>query len=125
MDFTSNIPYRTQTFQKNSPLKTIEKNYGDCDDKSNLLISMLHTLDIEAYFVLVPKHIFIIVPLDDRRIAERKGIWVNDRKYYILESTSTNSKVGFPLKYNLTDIDVIIEPFTNKKLEVNTLEYKL
>jgi len=56
LDFSSNIPYHTKTFQQYSPQKTIQQNFGDCDDKSNLLISMLHVLGIEAYFVVIIQH---------------------------------------------------------------------
>ena len=125
LDFTSNIPYQTNTFQQNSPQKTIQKNYGDCDDKSNLLISMLHAIGIKAYFVLVPKHIFVIVPLDDNRVSHIKGLWVKGTKYYILESTAKGSVIGFPLKYRLDEIEAIIEPFSNKKLDITHLEYRL
>ena len=124
LDFASNIPYRSQTFQQNSPQKTIQANYGDCDDKSNLLISMLHALGVEAYFVLVPKHIFVIVPLEDKRLSTIKGLWVNGRKYYILESTAKDSRIGFPLHYTLDEIDAIIEPFENKKLKIESISYK-
>ena len=85
---------------------------------------MLYALEKEAYFVLVPKHIFIIVSLEDQRLDHKKGLWVNGRKYYILESTAKNSKVGFPLQYKLEDIDVIIEPFSNKKIQLERLEWK-
>ena len=125
LDFASNIPYSTNTFQKHSPQKTIQENFGDCDDKSNLLISMLHALDIEAYFVLVPKHIFVIVPLDDSHLTKRKGLWVNGTKHYILESTAKDSGVGYALQYDLDEIDVIIEPFSNEKVEIEILHYKL
>ncbi len=125
LDFSSNIPYSTNLFQQKSPQKTIQENFGDCDDKSNLLISMLHALDIEAYFVLVPKHIFVIVPLEDKRLYHKKGLWINKKKYYILESTAKDSSVGFPFKYKLSEIDVIVEPFSNSKLEIERLEYKL
>ena len=125
LDFASNIPYKTSTFQQKSAQKTIQENFGDCDDKSNLLISMLHALEIEAYFVLVPKHIFVIVPLEDSRLSKRKGLWVNEKKYYILESTAKDSGVGYPLQYRLNEIDVIIEPFSNEKIEVESLQYKL
>jgi len=124
LDFASNIPYKTSTFQQKSAQKTIQENFGDCDDKSNLLISMLHALDIEAYFVLVPKHIFVIVPLEDKRLAKRKGLWVNGKKYYILESTAKDSGVGYALRYEVEEIDVIIEPFSNEKIEVSSLIYK-
>ena len=84
---------------------------------------MLHALDIEAYFVLVPKHIFVIVPLKDTRLSKRKGLWIDGRKYYILESTAKDSRVGFSMKYKVDDIDVIIEPFSNEKMDYETLEY--
>lgn len=125
LDFASNIPYHTKTFQRYSPQKTIQQNFGDCDDKSNLLISMLHMLGKEAYFVLVPKHIFVITPIKDSALAQTKGLWLNGKKYYILESTAKNSRVGFPLKYRLDEIDVIIEPFTNQKMHLSGLKYHL
>ena len=36
-----------------SPSETLEKHYGDCKDKTSLLIALLKLLDIEAYPVLV------------------------------------------------------------------------
>ncbi len=125
LDFTTHIPYKTNTFQKKSPQKTIQENFGDCDDKSNMLISMLHALGIEAYFVLVPKHIFVIVSIDDSRLKEVKGLWIDEKKYYILETTAKGSQVGYLLQYKLDEIDAIIEPFSNRKIEFKTLDYKL
>jgi hypothetical protein len=124
LDFATNIPYQTNTFQQYSAQETIQQNFGDCDDKSNLLISMLHALGIEAYFVLVPKHIFIIVSIEDKDIAAKKGLWVDGKKYYILESTAKDSKVGFPLRYKLEDIDVIVEPFSNEKLSIEKVVWR-
>jgi hypothetical protein len=124
LDFVTDIPYQTNTFQQYSAQKTIQQNFGDCDDKSNLLISMLHALGVEAYFVLVPKHIFIITSIENKRLDETKGLWVNGKKYYILESTAKGSKIGFPLQYELKEIDVVIEPFTNEKIPLKTLEWK-
>lgn len=124
LDFVTNIPYQTNTFQQYSAQKTIQQNFGDCDDKSNLLISMLHALRLEAYFVLVPKHIFIITAIEDKRLDKTKGLWVNGKKYFILESTARNSTIGFPLHYTLDDIDVIVEPFSNEELTFKKLEWK-
>lgn len=124
LDFVTAIPYQSKTFQRSLPKQTIEQNFGDCDDKSNLLISMLHALSIESYFVLVPKHIFIIVPLDDERLAHKKGLWIDGRKYYILETTAIGSEVGFPLHYKLKQIDTILEPFSNTKLDIGDIEWR-
>jgi len=124
LDFVTNIPYHTTTFQRYTAQKTIQQNFGDCDDKSNLLISMLHALGKEAYFVLVPEHIFIIISINDQRLKILKGLWVNGKKYFILESTAKGSSIGFPLQYKLDDIDVIVEPFSNEKISIEKLEWK-
>jgi len=126
LDFVTNIPYKINNFQAKSPQETIQKNFGDCDDKSNLLISMLHELGLESYFVLVPHHIFVIVRLDDIHLKYLvKGLYINGIKYYILESTAKNSRIGFPMQKKLSDIQAIIEPFKNKKVEIKSIEWKL
>ena len=122
LDYVTNIPYVINNYTAHLPKDTIEKNFGDCDDKSNLLISLLHQLEIESYFVLVPKHIFVIVALDN--IFSKKAIYLNHKPYYILESTAKNSKIGFSLNYKLNEISAIIEPFENIKLDINSIEYK-
>ncbi|HIO95469.1 MAG TPA: transglutaminase domain-containing protein [Campylobacterales bacterium] len=126
LSYITNIPYKINNFQAHSPQQTIQKNFGDCDDKSNLLISLLHELQIESYFVLIPKHIFVIVAVEEVHLNHfAKGIYIDSKKYYILESTAKNSSIGFPLRYKLSDIYAIIEPFENRKLDIDNLEWKL
>jgi hypothetical protein len=122
LDYVTNIPYVINNYKAHLPSDTIEKNFGDCDDKSNLLISLLHELHIESYFVLVPEHIFVIVPLTN--ISSKKALYLDHRAYYILESTAKDSKIGYPLTYKLNEISTIFEPFENRKLKLETLTYK-
>lgn len=122
LDFVTKIPYKINESIARSSKQVVEQNFGDCDDKSNLLISMLKVRGYEAYFVLVPKHIFVIVNLENQ--MNKKALYVNDKRFYVLESTATNSKVGFPLKYKLEQIEAIVDPFANKKLVIEELEYK-
>lgn len=122
LDFVTAIPYKINESIARNSKQVVEQNFGDCDDKSNLLISMLKVRGYEAYFVLVPKHIFVIVNLENQ--VNKKALYVNDKKFYILESTATSSKIGFPLKYNFEEINAIIDPFVNKKLVVKKLEYR-
>jgi len=124
LDYVTRIPYKINHFRAHSPQKTIQNNFGDCDDKSNLLISMLHTLGKEAYFVLVPHHIFVITPVNDQKLSSKKGLWLDGKKYYILESTAEDSKIGFPLHYTLDEIGAIVEPFSNEKIAYTELLYK-
>lgn len=123
LDFVTRIPYKVNKSVARSPKHVVEQNFGDCDDKSNLLISLLKTKGYEAYFVFVPKHVFVIVKLKEK-LANKKALYVNGQAYYKLESTAKNSRIGFPLKYKLEEIEAIIDPFKNKKLIVESLEYK-
>ena len=122
LDFVTAIPYKINESIARSAKQVVEQNFGDCDDKSNLLISMLKVRGYEAYFVLVPKHIFVIVNLENQ--INKKALYVNDKKFYILESTATGSKIGFPLKYSFEQINAIVDPFLNKKLVIKTLNYR-
>jgi hypothetical protein len=122
LDFVTAIPYKINESIARNSKQVVEQNFGDCDDKSNLLISMLKVQGYEAYFVLVPKHIFVIVNLENQ--INKKALYVNDKRFYILESTATSSKIGFPLKYSFEEINVIVDPFKNKKLLISSLEYK-
>jgi len=126
LDYVTNIPYKINPINANSPQETIEKNFGDCDDKSNLLISLLHALKLESYFVLVPKHIFVIVALDDVHLNHfKKGLYLDGKKFYILESTAKGSSIGFPFRYKISEISDIIEPFDNRKVDVKRIEWRL
>ena len=124
LDYVTHIPYKINHFQAHSPQRTIQLGFGDCDDKSNLLISMLHALDKEVYFVLVPKHIFVIAPLEDKRLGEIKGLWLDEKKYFILESTAKGSPVGYPLQYSLDEINVVMDPFTNEKYAFKQIAWR-
>ena len=124
LDAVTSIPYQTNHFQAHSPTRTLELREGDCDDKSNLLISLLNALDIKAYFVLVPKHIFVVVALDDRRLAQTKALWIDNKPYYILESTAKDSTVGFPLHYKLDEVEMILDPFTNNEVIFESLKWQ-
>ena len=122
LDFTTAIPYKINESIARSARQVVKQNFGDCDDKSNLLISMLKVKNYEAYFVLVPKHIFVIVHMNET-LANKKALYVNGKRFYILESTATGSRAGFPLKYGFDKIEAIIDPFKNKQLVVDKLEY--
>lgn len=123
LDFVTNIPYKINESIARSGKNIVEQNFGDCDDKSNLLISLLNAKKYEAYFIIVPKHIFVIVNLGIV-LPNKKALYVNSKPFYKLESTAKNSSIGFPLKYKFSEIKAFIDPFKNKKLVIDSLEYK-
>ncbi len=123
LDLVTEIPYKINESVARSGKNVIEQNFGDCDDKSNLLISLLHAKGYEAYFVLVPEHIFVVVNIG-LILPNKKALYINGRPFYKLEGTAKGSSIGFPLKYKFEEIKAFIDPFKNKKLVVDTLEYK-
>jgi len=123
LDYVSVIPYKVNHSLARSGKNVIKNNYGDCDDKSNLLISMLHAQGYEAYFVFVPEHVFIVVDINEK-VKGKKALYLNNEAFYILESTAKHSPVGFPLQYKLNDIHAVIDPFINEKVSITSLDYK-
>ena len=123
LNYASIIPYKINKSVARSGKNVVKNNYGDCDDKSNLLISMLHMQGYEAYFVFVPSHVFIVVNMN-QKVLNKKALYLNNKPFYILETTAKNSKIGFPFRYKLNEIKAIIDPFENKKVKINTIEYK-
>lgn len=123
LDLVTEIPYKINESVARSGKNVIEQNFGDCDDKSNLLISLLHAKGYEAYFVLVPEHIFVVVNIG-LILPNKKALYINGRPFYKLEGTAKGSSIGFPLKYKFEEIKAFIDPFKNKKLVIDSLEYK-
>jgi len=123
LNLVTNIPYKINESVARSGKNVLKQNFGDCDDKSNLLISLLNAKGYEAYFVLVPKHIFVVVNLGII-LPNKKALYMNGKPFYILESTAKNSSIGFPLKYEFNEIKAFIDPFKNKRLAVDNLEYR-
>jgi len=123
LNLVTNVPYKINESVARSGKNVLKQNFGDCDDKSNLLISLLNAKGYEAYFVLVPKHIFVVVNLGII-LPNKKALYMNGKPFYILESTAKNSSIGFPLKYEFNEIKAFIDPFKNKRLAVDNLEYR-
>lgn len=124
LDYVTNIPYKINENQAKKPSKTIENNYGDCDDKSSLLISLLNSKKYKAYFVLIPKHIYVIVKIkDDKRLNGKPFYKINNEKFYILESTIPDSKIGYQAKHDISKIEEIVEPFEKKIIDLDIVKY--
>lgn len=130
LNYVSDIPYKKHDGVANNPTDTIKIDNGDCNDKSNLLVSLYHALGIKAYLVLLkPKfeHIFVVVQINDDEVINREGLWINSEKFMIAEGTSKNSPVGvdIPLDATVNDIEKIIDPFEKREIDFKNLAYKI
>jgi len=123
LDYVTAIPYKINHSVARSGKNVIKNNYGDCDDKSNLLISMLNAQGYESYFVFVPEHVFIVVNMK-QKLTNKKALYLNNKPFYILETTAKYSRVGFDFKYQFEDVKAVIDPFENEKVTITKLAYK-
>ncbi len=49
------IPFGVNSFRPHAAANVFKNQFGDCKDKANLFNTMLHSLDIDAHLVLVPR----------------------------------------------------------------------
>lgn len=122
LDYVTNIPYKVHNFNARKPMDTIQRNYGDCDDKSNLLSSLLTAKGYENYIVLVPKHAFVIVNSKEVH-PDKKALYFQNKRFYILESTAKNSLIGYAFNYKINEIEAIIDPIQKNILKTGKITY--
>lgn len=79
------------------PIETVVETGGDCEDKAALLVALLNTFGFDAVFIQFKDHMGVGMQ------GERsKGSYYpyNGKKYYYVESTAANWKVGdIPSEY--------------------------
>lgn len=105
LDYVTNIPYKTDYTSRNA-MDVIQTNWGDCDDKSNLLASLLSERGIDYRFVYVAHHVFVVVHIEDTKEIPflNARLTIDGRDYYYAETTSLGAKLGtfngmFPYKF--------------------------
>jgi hypothetical protein len=123
-EYVRDIPYDYSVLvhdhNARSPEETLILHKGDCDDKSNLLVSLFHAVGVKSYLVMLQKqykHIFVIVE-DDNMIDENRFILLGNKKFIICDAASEGSPAGMPIaqallgkRLFLNDIENIIDPF--------------
>ena len=94
-DYVTAIPYRTDHTSRNA-LTVVKTNWGDCDDKSNLLASLLNERGIDYRFVYVPHHVFVAVHLNDTKNIPflHAKLTIEGKDFYYAETTAVGAKIG-------------------------------
>lgn len=94
-NYVTHIPYRTD-YTSRSPKDVLRTNWGDCDDKSNLFASLLNERGFEYRFVYVPRHVFMVVHVDDESTLPflSAKLTIDGKAYYYAETTASGSRIG-------------------------------
>lgn len=141
LDFVQNdirylgLEYGIGSYKPNSPNKVLEQRYGDCKDKSLLMVKMLNEIDIEAYPMLLntsmkstitklpPSPVFFnhcVVKVIDKESREFYYDPTNTNQGGTYKNTHfPNYEYGLVVKENNAAFDTIVSSFNNK---VTTLE---
>lgn len=125
-DYVTRIPYKTD-YTSRSPKEVLQTNWGDCDDKSNLLASLLNERGFDYRFVYTPHHVFVVVHVENEKSLPfiSANLIINGKKYYYAETTAAGSRIGtfngqFP--YNFHGIYDIAK---NKEVDIKNVSLKL
>ena len=96
LDFVQKIPYRLpheEAFGLRPPALVASEDWGDCDSKALLLISLLEQLGIDAVLLVSQAHAHALVGID---VPTRwHGYKIGGREYAWAETTSENAPLGW------------------------------
>ncbi|NHF58667.1 DUF3857 domain-containing protein [Flavobacteriaceae bacterium TP-CH-4] len=109
-------------YKPNSPTKVYKQRYGDCKDKSLLLVSLLTDLDVSAYPLLVntqlKKEIKELLP--SHNLFDHCIVYFNfENQDYFVDPTVSNQggnleNISFPTY----DFGLVIKPNTNQLIPI-------
>lgn len=80
------------------PIETLVDNGGDCEDTAILTAALLKEMNYDVVLLSPPGHVAVGITCTG---CTGKSITYNNKKYYYLETTGNNWKVGqMPQEYN-------------------------
>lgn len=98
LTFVQSLPYTKDQASKGAeeyvryPLETLADGTGDCEDKSMLLAALFAELGVDYVLLAIPDHLAVGVCCDD--VEEGQYFVFGDKRYYYLETTNPNWKIG-------------------------------
>lgn len=97
MKFVQSLPYSDDIVSSGVaeypryPVETLKDGTGDCEDKTILVASLLHSMGFETVILIFPDHSAVGVAVDG---AAGTGYDYGGKKYYYAETTSGNWDLG-------------------------------
>lgn len=118
------IPYKESTAYRN-PSDVINKNGGDCDEKSFLLATLLLQNKYPCVLVTTKDHGFIAVHLpNDTALKHPSSYLIMDgKKYYFAETTVLEGYIGQYNNVKKDDINGVFDMVVKKEIPLDQIEY--
>ena len=112
LSYVQSLPYSYDSISKGKdeyvryPIETLVDGCGDCEDKSVLLATILHEMNIDFVLLMAPNHMAVGVNCEPHYDAT--GFMFNGKKYYYAETTEIDFKIGqVPDNVALARIEVL------------------
>jgi len=112
LTYVQSLPYSYDSTSKGKdeyvryPVETLVDGCGDCEDKSVLLMAILHEMNIGFVLLMAPDHMAVGVNCEPHNGAT--GFMFNGKKFYYAETTETDFKIGqVPDNVALARIEVL------------------
>lgn len=95
-NYVKKIPYeKGETNRNKNAIDVLMEGKGDCDERSDLLASLMIQGKYETILIYTKDHTFAGINVPNYNTNERKSYFeYNNKKYYYAETTNINAYVG-------------------------------
>lgn len=125
-DYVKNINYTYQNETNKRPTEVI-KYGGDCDEKSQLMASMLKAINVKSILIYTNNHAFIAVEIENEKnlIKPYAKIEIEGKNYYYAETTDKNSYIGAFNNITPKDFKAIYDVENEYKIKIEKAKLKI
>ena len=118
------IPYKESNESK-TPSDVINTNGGDCDEKSFLLASLLLEKGHACLMITTKDHIYLAVHVENesKLTSPLSYFIIQNRRYYIAETTTNKGYVGQYNNVTQHEINGIFDMVEKKEIPLDHVEY--
>lgn len=126
--YVTDIPYIANYSQKTKkPIEVISSNSGDCDERSFLMASMLKEQHYKAILVFCKyknqDHVFIAINKTKTEKKTLTYIEIENKKYYIAETTWKNSYIGQYNEINANEYLGVYDIETKETIPLDKIKF--
>jgi hypothetical protein len=123
-EYVNNKPYVISNKDRN-PNEVINKDGGDCDEKSYLFASMLKATNHKCVVVYTKQHAFVAVHIKDIANLYRNttSLRIDNKYYFYAETTAKGSYIGWFNGVDKKSIETIYNVNEDKEVPLEEIEF--
>ncbi|MEW5832898.1 MAG: transglutaminase domain-containing protein [Campylobacterota bacterium] len=125
-DYVKKINYTYQNEINKRPTEVI-KYGGDCDEKSQLMASMLKAINVKSVLIYTNDHAFIAVEMENEKnlMKPYAKLEIEGKNYYYAETTDKNAYIGAFNNIDPKDFIAIYDVENEYKIKIEKAKFRL